>query len=202
MEEQEQQILEGALALYFKYGIKSVTMDDVAKELGVSKKTIYRFYNNKADLVHKSCAHAIGHIQKAMFVVAAGHQNAIDELFEMDNVVSNSLKVHHPAINYQLKKYYGSSYQMVSKARREMVMTFTRNNLQKGITEGLYRSNMNVEVITQLYYSRVLLMADDDAFPMEGCPIEIFSLENLIYHIRGIASPEGITYLEQKLKQS
>jgi hypothetical protein len=83
-----------------------------------------------------------------------------------------------------------------------MVMTFTHRNLEKGIAEGFYREDLQIEIIKQLYYSRVLLMADDDSFPLEGCPIEIFSHENLIYHIRGIASPQGITYLEQKLKKS
>lgn len=202
MEEQELQILEGALGLYFKFGIKSVTMDDVASNLGISKKTIYRFFTNKAELVHKSSAHVISRIQEGMMQVSHHSQNAIDELFEMDNVVSNALKVHHPAINYQLKKYYSKTFEMVNKARREMVMTFTHRNLEKGIAEGFYREDLQIEIIKQLYYSRVLLMADDDSFPLEGCPIEIFSHENLIYHIRGIASPQGITYLEQKLKKS
>jgi AcrR family transcriptional regulator len=200
MEQQEQQIIEGALAMYLRFGIKSVTMDDVASELGMSKKTIYRFFENKAELVDRVVKHLFGSVVRQLEETSAKHENAIDELFAMDQVVGEAIKKNHPAIMFQLRKYYPDSFAFIMEARRNMILSMTRNNLQKGIQSGLFRGDMDVEIIAQLYYSRVLLIGDENHFLDEDCPVEAFNRENLVYHIRGIASESGIAYLTQKLK--
>jgi AcrR family transcriptional regulator len=202
MEEQEVQIMTGALELYLKYGIKSVTMDDVARELGISKKTIYRFFENKAALVDRVVKNLIGTVGGQMNRISNSHTNAIDELFEMDQVVSMAVKKNHPALMFQLKKYYPTTFAFIMATRKDMIINFTKANLQKGIAGGLFRPDLNIDIISQLYYSRVLLIGDEEHFPDGDCPIEQFNRENMVYHIRGIATPEGIAYLNIKTNEA
>src|SRR5690606_9286010 len=104
MSGQEQEIILGSLDLFLKYGIRSVTMDDVSSEMGISKKTVYKFFENKADLVHKCVMQVYSTIQASMEAIHSASSNAIDELFEIDKVVKGIMEMHNPGIQFQLKK--------------------------------------------------------------------------------------------------
>ncbi len=199
MDEQELQILECSLEMYFKFGIKSVTMDDVAKELGISKKTIYKYFENKATLVQRVSEHIILRIRGMMETVIKEYDNAIEQLFAMDCAASESMKNQHPALKYQLKKYYPKTHDYAINEQRNLILHITKLNLQKGMATGLYRNDLNLEIIAFLYFSTLLSLSDQETFVNSSHTIEEFSRENLIYHIRGIASSKGLAYLEQKL---
>ncbi|MCH8555365.1 MAG: TetR/AcrR family transcriptional regulator [Schleiferiaceae bacterium] len=199
MDEQELQILECSLNMYFKFGIKSVTMDDVAKELGISKKTIYKYFENKAALVQRVSEHIISRIRGMMETVIQEYDNAIEQLFAMDCAASESMKNQHPALKFQLKKYYPKTHDYAVNEQRNLILHITKINLQKGIATGLYRKDLNLEIIAFLYFSTLLSLSDQETFVNSSHTIEEFSRENLIYHIRGIASSKGLAYLEQKL---
>jgi AcrR family transcriptional regulator len=202
MDNQEIQILESSLNMYFKYGIKSVTMDDVASELGISKKTIYKYFENKATLVQRVSEHVIAEIRSLMENVMNTHENAIDELFAMDCVASESLKNQHPALKFQLKKYYPKTHDFTVNQQRDILISITKKNLKKGMKSGLYRTDLSIEIIAFLYFATLLSLSEEETFAKSKHTIEEFSRENLIYHIRGIASKEGLAYLEQKLSAS
>ncbi|MDX5324909.1 MAG: TetR/AcrR family transcriptional regulator [Bacteroidota bacterium] len=200
MEEQERQIVHGVIDMFMRYGIRSVTMDDVARELGVSKKTIYKFFSNKAELVDVSFRMFFSELRNQIVEVSSATENAIDELFLLDQTISDTIKRNHPGIFFQLRKYYPATYQFLFSERQKLVMELTRKNILKGIEQGLYRDDFNVDIISFLYYSKMLMM-HQEVESMEECNVEDIIWENKIYHIRGIATEKGLQHLKNKLNK-
>ncbi len=186
---------------YMKYGIKSITMDDVARELGISKKTLYRFVSDKDDLVGKYLDYEIEIRQKEICKCLSTEFNAIEELFEITVFMNRIIRTQNPATEHDLEKYYPHHYEKIVKARRSGVYNYILLNLKKGKEEGLYRAEMNDEIIAKLYLSRSESIHSNDLFTVEEfTSLKLFT-ELLTYHIRGIATEKGIIVLERKIKE-
>ena len=187
--------------LYMKYGIKSITMDDVAKELGISKKTLYQFVTDKDDLVGKFIENEIALKQEEMFKCFKIGFNAIEELFEISIFMNRMMREQNPATEYDLRKYYPHHHQKIVKSRRERMYNYILLNLKKGKEEGLYREGMNEEVIAKLYLSRSENIQFNELFTVEEFTSVKLFVELLTYHVRGIATEKGIIVLEKKIKE-
>lgn len=201
MNEELKNILVRVRELYNRYGIKSITMDDVARELGISKKTLYQFVSDKDDLVGKFIDYEIDIRQEEICRCFKIGLNAIEELFEISLFMNKLIREQNPATEYDLKKYHPIHYQKVVKIRRERMYNYIILNLKKGKEEGLYREEMNEDVIAKLHLSRSESIHFDELFTIEEfTSIKLF-VELLSYHVRGIATQKGIEVLENKLKQ-
>ena len=187
--------------LYMKYGIKSITMDDVASELGISKKTLYQFVTDKDDLVGKFIDNEIELRQEEISKCFKIGFNAIEELVEISIFMNKMMRDQNPATENDLRKYYPHHYQKTVKTRRERMYKYVLLNLKKGKEEGLYREDMNEEVIAKLYLSRSENIHFSELFTVEEfTSIKLF-VELLTYHVRGIATEKGIIVLEKKIKE-
>ncbi|RLD81342.1 MAG: TetR/AcrR family transcriptional regulator [Bacteroidetes bacterium] len=194
-------ILSKTFELYEKYAIKSVSMDDVARELGISKKTLYQFVTNKSELVAMV-------IQSEMELAGKRHENiqtmklnSIEELFEVSKLMNDRLKNHNPALFFDLKKYYPTLFKKITEIKREKAYESVLNNLKKGIKEGLYRKEVNPDIIAKIYVSRIEQSYDNSIFSIaEVTSIEVFN-EVLIYHLHGICNEKGLKILNEKLKE-
>jgi TetR/AcrR family transcriptional regulator, cholesterol catabolism regulator len=186
--------------LYKNYGIKSITMDDVARELGISKKTLYQYVTDKDDLVGKFIDNEIKLRMTGIYECFKSGLNAIEELFEISIFMNKLMKDQNPVTENDLKKYYPHHYQKTLNTRREGINNYILLNLRKGIDEGLYRKDMNVEVIAKIYLSRLEIIHKNDLFTVEELTSNRLFTELLVYHIRGIATSKGIVILENKIK--
>jgi AcrR family transcriptional regulator len=184
-----------------KYGIKSVTMDDVARELGISKKTLYQYVNDKNELVKKVVELDLNEKGEFFSKMCCPGLNAIEEIFEVHKMVQQMLKDYNPSTEYDLRKYYPELYTSIVKVRRERIFNNILSNLQKGKKEGLYRVELNDELIAKLQLSRVETAFDDKIFTQEELLSPKVFYELFVYHIRGIANEKGLTVLEHKLKE-
>jgi TetR/AcrR family transcriptional regulator, cholesterol catabolism regulator len=201
MNDELKNILLKVRELYTKYGIKSITMDDVARELGISKKTIYLYVTDKDDLVGKFVTNEIALRQEEICKCFKTEFNAIEELFEISLFMNKLIRDQNPATDHDLKKYYPHHYQKIIKVRREGTYNYILQNLKKGKEEGLYRPEIDTAIIAKLYISRVESIHLNDLFTVEEfTSIRLFT-ELLNYHIRGIATENGITVLNKKLKE-
>jgi AcrR family transcriptional regulator len=194
-------ILSKVRELYTRYGIKSITMDDVARELGISKKTIYQYVTDKDDLVGKFIANEIELRQEEICKCFRTEFNAIEELFELSIFMNKLIRDQNPATDHDLKKYYPHHYQKVANIRRESTFKYIFQNMKKGIAEGLYRNEIDAEIIAKLYISRVESIHLNDLFTVEEFTSLRLYIELLNYHIRGIATDKGIIILNKKLKE-
>lgn len=186
--------------MYQKFGIKSVTMDDVSRELGISKKTLYQHFADKEELVSRVTDFMIGINKNCLKEIKDKKLNAIDELFEVVRHVNQMLKEHNPSTEYDLKKYYPVEYQKVRMVKRETMYESALSNLRNGMEQGIYRTDLNPEMIAKLHVARVEGMMENDVFSIEDYTNRDFFREIMVYHIRGIANERGIQILEEKLK--
>jgi AcrR family transcriptional regulator len=201
MNEELKNILLKVRELYTKYGIKSITMDDVAMELGISKKTLYQHVADKDDLVGKFIDNEIILRQEEICKCFKTGFNAIEELFEISIFMNRLMKDQNPATEHDLKKYYPHHYYKTVKTRREKIYNYILLNLTKGKKEGLYRNEMDEEIIAKIYLSRVENIHLNDLFTVEEFTSLRLFIELLNYHIRGIATEKGIIVLNKKLKE-
>lgn len=201
MNDELQNILIKVRELYQKYGIKSITMDDVAQELGISKKTLYRFVNDKDDLVGKFIDNEMKIRYDEISRCFKIGFNAVEELFEISIFMNKLIHEQNPVTEYDLKKYYPHHFQRALKARKEGIYNYILLNLKKGVNEGLYRSNMDNEIIAKLYLWRTENTSFTDLFTSEEFNSTKLFVELLSYHIRGIGTEKGIAELEKKIKK-
>jgi hypothetical protein len=196
MNPKAQSILEQVGKLYHRYGIKSVTMDDVASHLGISKKTIYEFFSDKEDLVMQvllfkhdnSCGFLTGLEDRKL--------NAIEELFEVYKMINAMLQEFNPSMEYDVRKYYPSLFLNIREIRRKRMYESVYGNLNKGKKEGLYRKDLNARIIAKLHVFRTESLFDNDMFTQEELTsIKMFH-EIFIYHLQGILSHEGRSFFE------
>jgi len=201
MNDELKNMLSKVRELYLKYGIKSITMDDVAHELGISKKTLYQYVTDKDDLVGKFIDNEIARRQEEICKCFRIGFNAIEELFEITIYMNKVMKVQNSATEYDLKKYYPAHFEKAIKARREGIYNYILVNLKKGINEDLYRKELNKEIIAKLYLWRSENAHLDELFTVEEFTSEKLFVELLTYHVRGIATEKGILVLERKIKE-
>ncbi len=182
-----------------KYGVKSVTMDDVARELGVSKKTLYQFFENKADIIHQM---AIQHIQRDEEVIAeirAVSSDAIDEILRVArHVAAEIVKMAAPSMIFELKKYYQKTWALLNEHKKNQIFHHVRKNIERGIREGLYRSSINADIIALLYLQQTECIHDSEIFPNDDYERKNLFLQCFQYHIHGIASEQGLKLLKER----
>ena len=200
MNEELKIILGKVRQLYMKYGIKSITMDDVARDLGISKKTLYQYVTDKDDLVGKFIDSEIEVRQEEICKCFRIGFNAIEELIEISVFMNKMMRDQNPATEHDLKKYYPQHYQKIEKTRREGIYKYIILNLKKGMKEGLYRNDINEEIIAKLYLSRSESIHINDLFTVEEFTSNKLFTELLAYHVRAIATEKGIIVLEEKIR--
>ena len=199
--EKQNAILEQALRLFMKHGIKSMTMDDVANHLHISKKTLYLFVTDKNDLVEKAVARMHGQHTANIDGICEQHLNAIDEQYEVTQFLAELLTRVHPSINYDLKKYHPKAWEQFFLEKRAHIDTCLTRNMKRGMNEGLYRDDLNVDVVAKIYMARFDLLFDGELFPPGAYRFSDITWEAFRYHIHGIASAKGIQYLMKKMKK-
>jgi AcrR family transcriptional regulator len=202
MELKIENILDKVFEMYNRYGIKSVTMDDVASMLGMSKKTLYQYVTDKKDLVGKVIDRVIEQKDCLQKEVYQKDLNAIEEIFELASIMNDHVKNYNPTMEYDLKKYYPALHQKISKIRRDKMYNSVTNNLKKGIENGIYRKEMDIDIIAKIFVSRVELSLDNPLFlPEEITSAKVFK-EMMTYHLHGICNLEGLKILNEKMKTS
>jgi len=197
----KQRIIEKATELYNHVGIKSITMDDVARELGISKKTLYQYVSDKKDLVKKVCEHELAKKRESFMQLSRGSLNAIEEIIEANKLVLKIIKEYNPTKFYDLKKYYPDIYNKIRKDQRDNMYRTMVANLKKGKEEGLFRKDLDENVIAKLYISRVEYPLESDLLTPEEFTSPRFIIQSFIYHIHGIANEKGLKMVEKYMKE-
>lgn len=192
----KEKIIAKASDLFLRLGFKSITMDDIAGEMCISKKTIYKYFCNKEVLIEESTEA----VQKAFHEVIGNivdkKYNAIAENFEIRKMFKEIFKSADTSPVYQLKKHYPEIYEkVITREVAECTMWF-KQNIEKGIQEGLYRKEINTDYYTKFYYMLIFNTKETTSSEKEAQKLE---LEILEYHTRAMATPKGIVELEKHL---
>ena len=198
----QDEILEKAAEMFLNYGFKSVTMDDIANEMGISKKTIYQHFSNKNELVEATTLRMFHLISEGIDLICENNINAIEELFEIKNFVMQYLKDEKTSPMFQLQKYFPKTYKTLHEKEYCKMQECVNSNLEKGIREGLYRSDINIDFVGRIYYANVHLIKEKNNFEDAGFTIRQLEEFYLEYHVRAICTPKGLSVLENILKST
>jgi AcrR family transcriptional regulator len=196
----EQQIkwLKRTEELFMRYGIKSLTMDDVARELGISKKTLYQFVENKNDLVLKVIEQ---HIDEDVVRGECWHReakNAVEEiLLVIQHAHSDFARIKSNVI-YDLQRYHRDAWERMQEYQRGFMHRMVRENIERGRVEGLYRSDFDVDVIARLHVAESFILFDEAWFPRPPYSLEVLFREYMWYYLHGILSEKGRQFLKEK----
>ena len=197
----EEKILHKATDLFLTYGVKSVTMDDIAKELAISKKTIYTFYSTKTKLVEASTSYLFHKINSEIQTICSLEQNAIKELFMVKTLILEHLKNEESSPQYQLQKYYPDLYDSIRQKQFDSIDECISKNLKKGIKAGFYRKDLDINLITRFYFIGIIGIKNIDLFPKNEYGMPYLMKNYLEYHIRAIATEKGIKSLQNILNK-
>ena len=197
----EKEILERVNQLFMQNGIKSMTMDEISRQLGISKKTLYQYVSNKKELVKKVIELAIEEKQDCISQFYDPKKNAIDILMEITAFVQSTMKELHPSVIFDLKKYHLEAWKIMKDHDEKFIYANIKANIEHGIEEGLYRDNIKPEIITHFYLAMVNTIIDPDILAGSNFSGLEVHTEMMRYHIRGIASNKGREYLKSKFSQ-
>lgn len=190
-------IINKAKEMFLKLGFKSITMDDIACEMCISKKTIYKYFSNKDILIEESIDLLHKEVKETMDAIISKNYNAIEENFEIKRMFREMFKSAESSPIYQLKKHYTDIYNKVLNIQVSICEDCFRKNILKGIKEGLYRENLDVENYVKFYYTLIFTINENTMLEKESHELELKALE---YHIRAMATLAGIIELEKHLK--
>lgn len=200
MDEKSKLVLQGARALFIKYGIRSVSMDDISRELSISKKTLYKLVPNKTKLVEDLLNHMVENGNYACVQDQMEDLNAIDILLTVSKRVNDEFKNFNPTIAFELQKYYPVIYREFIMKKREHVFEHIKMNFEQGIKEGLYRNDLDTTLVSKLYVQRLIDLHNPDFLSSVDFTFDKIFQVMFDNHIRGIANSQGLTYYEAQIQ--
>jgi AcrR family transcriptional regulator len=192
------EILERTVELFSEFGIRNLNMDDISRSLGISKKTLYQYVKSKEDLIEKLFYFDDFKMGAQFAKIKAENLNAIDVLIRVSLIVFEEMGKFDPKIKFELKKYYEPIFNQFMIRKQNHIFFLISKNIEKGIAEGLYRPDLNIELVSGLYVRNLVLMHNKDYCIVEKVTfLQVFEVmfEN---HIRAISNAEGLAYFEKR----
>ncbi len=193
----KQKIIIKSAELFLNFGFKSVTMDDLANTLGISKKTIYQYFKNKTKLVEATTMHIFEVISTGIDCICVLEKNPIEEIYDIKNLIMDHLKDEKSSPLYQLQKYYPQIFATLKIKQFELMQSCVKDNLNRGIELKLYRDTINIEFIARIYFNSMIAIKDKDLFPHKMFSMNMLMENYIEYHLRGICTQKGIDLLTQ-----
>ena len=196
----EDRICATAHTLMMKYGIRSVSMDDIARELGISKKTIYQAYKDKDELVRRILSEEIDRHQEYCKEDCRQSENAVHEMVLAIDRISGMLEAMNPSVMYDLQKYHPAVYILFHQHKTDFLYNSFKHNIIKGIAEELYRPNINPEIMARHRVESMLIPFNPDFLRQTKASLAEAEQELLIHYLYGLVSPAGHKLVNKYLK--
>ena len=185
--------------LFLRFGIKSVSMDDVAADLGISKKTLYQMVESKDDLVVKVLEHHITREKSQFKELASQAVNALDEILILMDCNSQDLSQMKSNVVYDLQKYHRKAWELMQQYQFDFVIKMITENLHRGRKEGLYREDFDIDIIAKIHLATVFSLFDPRLFPDGSTSKVILLKEYMLHYLHGIVTTKGLSYLKKKI---
>ena len=203
LESIKDKIISESIALFLKYGVRSVTMDDIAKHLGMSKKTIYHHFKDKEEIILLASSRYFENEHKSMDAIEKESENAVDHLYNLTLCLRGQLGNTNSSVLYDLKKYYAKAWENYMKYKYEVIFKSVKRNLERGISEGLFRSDINPEIIAYLRIGCIEMSFNNELFPEDKYTLMEIHEQMFQHFTYGILSEKGMKLFETyKQKES
>lgn len=172
-------------------------MDDIARELGMSKKTIYQFVENKAELIKLTMEAYLANERNHLEEILKVSKNSVDEMIQMVAYFYNQVRDFNPSALNDLQKYYPETWDIYNNYRFNFMLDMITDNIRTGIQQQLYREDIDAAIIARIYIANIDVLINQAIFPSkEYAYVDIYK-QYLNYHLRGIVTAKGLKYLEE-----
>ena len=180
--------MHGAQELFFLYGIRSVLMDDIAKHLSVSKKTIYRVYKDKEKLVHELVKELLKEDEKVCKELQKGSANVVEEFFNIMKHVEKMICRVNPGMFYDLQKYYPASWKLFIEFKENCILKMVEESLTKGIKQGHIRSDINVKTLSRMRIQQIEMGFNPTVFPPDKFKLADVQTSMIDHFLHGVCT--------------
>lgn len=192
------ELMDKIVAMFFEFGIRNLNMDDISRNLGISKKTLYQSFKSKEDLIEKLFYYDQMKWDIEMAKMKIDEMNAIEILLQVSLKVYEEMGNFNPKLKFELKKYYEPLFQHFMTRKQNHIFTQIMKNIERGKMEGLYREDVNGELAASLYVRILVDMHNKDYCFVENITFDQVFETMFENHIRAISTPEGIAYFEKR----
>jgi len=176
-------------------------MDDISRELGISKKTLYTYVENKKELVRLVIQEVIRVEQSICTMIQADATNALDEMLKISRHIIQFIEQMTPSFTYDLQKYHKASWRLIEDGHFSFIESMIKRNIIAGKKEKLYRANINAEIVAKMYIGTSNLITNEDIFPSSKFDKVTLFKEMILGHLHGIASDKGLKLLKKNEHQ-
>lgn len=197
----KRKILKGAENLFMKYGVRSISMDDIARHLSVSKKTLYHHFADKEDIVTITCQSHIEGVSREFEEIKDTAKNAIDELAKISCCLKQNMEEINPSLLFDLQKYHPKAWEVWLDHKNNMIRESVVRNLRQGIEEGYFRPEIDIKIIATMRLELVQLAFDDQVFPTSQFKLADVQLQIFDHFVYGLVTEKG-RKLYQKYKET
>jgi TetR/AcrR family transcriptional regulator, cholesterol catabolism regulator len=201
----KEKILKGAEELFVKYGVRSISMDDIARHLSVSKKTLYQHFADKEDIVTMTCKQHLDRNCTEFDAIRDNAKNAIEELANLSGCLKRNMEHMNPSLLFDLQKYHPKAWAVWLDHKNKFIRESVVRNLKQGMQEGNFRAEINPEIIAAMRLELVQLAFDESVFPRERFRLAEVQMAIFDHFVYGLVTEKGrklyLKYKEQ-LNQS
>lgn len=187
----KEKISRGAEELFLRYGIRSMTMDEIARHLGISKKTIYQYFSDKDEIVLSVTQRHLETNQRQFNQIAEESTNSVEELVKLSFCLKENLKGMNPSVMFDLQKYHQKAWFAWMDYKRKVIKESVMRNIRKGIEDGYFRPDINPEILAVLRLEEIQMAFDDQLFPRDRFSITQVQLHILEHFINGLLTDKG-----------
>jgi AcrR family transcriptional regulator len=187
----KERIMETALRMFRLYGIRSVTMFDISKESGVSKKTVYEHFEDKEELVLEGMKFVLNTHIEHFQVFHQQSANAIEEMIKELEYIELMGKTINPVMLYEIQKYHPAIWEKIETFNKDCVLHGIHENLRRGIEEGLYRKDLNINIISRMRQLQLMTVFDAVQYPATHYDMHEVMEQLTKHYALGITTLEG-----------
>ena len=199
--EPKERISAKAEELFMRFGIRSVSMDDIANHLGMSKKTLYQYYADKDELVHAVVSNHITCLETDCITISSNAKDAIDEIFITIDQIIDEFNNMNPLLLHDLEKFHHRAFERFRAHKDKFMVEVMRKNIEWGISDGLYRADVNIDVLSKFRLESMMIPFNVVAFPPGKYNLAELSIEFLIHFIYGLATLKGHKLIQKHIQQ-
>ena len=199
--EMKERIQQKARELFMRYGFRSVTMDEIAGQLGISKKTVYQFFEDKDGLVEAVMQKEMDYMHTECLRQLHESDNAIEEVFKDMDCMEEVIDSMNPQIIFDLEKFYPKTFEKFKKHKNTFLLDIIKKNLQRGITEDLYRNDINIDIVARFRLESSFLAFNQEIYPFGKYNLLDVSNEIYFLYMHGIATTKGKKLIDKYIQQ-
>jgi AcrR family transcriptional regulator len=195
--EQREKLLKGATELFMRYGLRSVSMDDIARQLGVSKKTIYQYFTDKDDMVATVVKSHMEREQEQFEEITRVSKDAVDEMVRLSYRLKESMRDTNPTVLYDMQKYHPRAWGEWLSFKNKVIRESIVRNLRSGMAEGYFRADLHLDIIANMRLETVQMGFDQNVFPRDKYSLPDVQVQLFEHFVQGVLTDKGRALYQQ-----